>query len=57
LQRQRLADAPLTLLFSYENTITEAANMRSFKEVRRDERFLSLAQFDKFYDELIEICL
>jgi len=32
-----------SLLFSYENTVTERTNLRPVKAVRRDERFLSLA--------------
>jgi len=40
------------LSFSYENIITEETNMRTVKHVRRDERFLSLAQIDKLYHEL-----
>ena len=38
------------LSFSYENIITEVANMRPVKYVRRDERFLSLEQwFSTFF--------
>jgi len=33
-----------SLLFSYENTVTEGTNLRPIKAVRRNERFLSLAQ-------------
>jgi len=32
-----------SLLFSYENTVTEGTNLRPVKAVRRDERFLLLA--------------
>jgi len=41
-----------SLSLSYENTITEGANIRPVKAVRPDERFLSLAQIDKLYHEL-----
>jgi len=44
-----------SLSFSYENTVTEGANLRPVKAVRRDERFLSLAQTDKHCHELKRI--
>ena len=39
-------------MFSYENPVTEGTNLRPVKAVRRDERFLSLAQIDKLYHQL-----
>jgi len=38
-----------SLLFSYENTVTEGTNLRPVKAVHRDQHFLSLA--------LSEFCL
>jgi len=38
--------------FSYENTVTEGANLKPVKAMGRDERFLSLAQINKLYHEL-----
>jgi len=40
------------LSFTYQNIITERANMGGSKHVRRDERFPSLAQIDELYHEL-----
>jgi len=42
-----------SLSFSYENTVTDGTNRRPVKAVYRDERFLSLAQSDKLYHELV----
>jgi len=36
-----------SLSFSCANTVTEGTNLRPVKAVRRDERFLSLAQINK----------
>jgi len=33
-----------SLSFSYENTVAEGTHLRPTKEIRRDERFLSLAR-------------
>jgi len=43
--------------FSYENTVTEGANLKPVKAMGRDERFLSLAQINKLYHELKRILL
>jgi len=36
-----------SLSFSYENTVTEVANLRPVNAARRDEFFLSSAQNDE----------
>jgi len=37
--------------------VTEGANMKPVRAVRRDDRFLSLAQIDKFTMSFIEFCM